>query len=177
LGSTMALRRTDLEAIGRFESLVDYLADDYELGARIAQLGREIVVSDVVVDHHLPAYSLREFFDHQLRWARAIRDSRRLDYLGLGFTFGLPWALLAVLLSTGAWWSWWLLAGVFILRMAMAHQVGWRVLRDIQLKRDMWLLPFRDLLATIVWFVSFAGHSINWRGERFLLRKGKLIRS
>src|SRR5208283_2799642 len=36
LGSTLAFRRRDLEAIGGFEALIDYLADDYELGRRIA---------------------------------------------------------------------------------------------------------------------------------------------
>ena len=32
LGSTMVFRRNDLQAIGGFEAVVDYLADDYELG-------------------------------------------------------------------------------------------------------------------------------------------------
>src|SRR5712692_2517385 len=32
LGSTLALRRRDLESIGGFEAIADYLADDYELG-------------------------------------------------------------------------------------------------------------------------------------------------
>ena len=41
LGSTLAFRRRDLQAIGGFESLVDYLADDYQLGSRIAGVGTE----------------------------------------------------------------------------------------------------------------------------------------
>ena len=36
LGSTMAFRRADLEAIGGFAAIRDYLADDYQLGARIS---------------------------------------------------------------------------------------------------------------------------------------------
>ena len=39
LGSTLAFRRSELEKIGGFTSFVDYLADDYELGKRIAGLG------------------------------------------------------------------------------------------------------------------------------------------
>src|ERR1700682_4094115 len=70
LGSTLAFRRADLERIGGFESFVDYLADDYELGKRIADLGLSVELSHVVVVTHLPAYTLREFFAHQLRWAR-----------------------------------------------------------------------------------------------------------
>ena len=37
LGSTLAFRRRDLEAIGGFEPIADYLAEDYELGRRIYQ--------------------------------------------------------------------------------------------------------------------------------------------
>jgi ceramide glucosyltransferase len=174
LGSTLAFPREALVKIGGFEPLADYLADDYELGARISALGREVVVSDVVVDHHLPAYSVGEFFNHQLRWARAIRDSRKLDYVGLGFTFGLPWALLAVLFARGAGWSWALLAIAWSLRALMAIVVGRFVLNDRQLKRDFWLIPVRDLVALAVWISSFAGHTIHWRGYEFVLKDGKL---
>src|SRR3984885_6573678 len=99
LGSTMAFRRNDLAAIGGFESIVDYLADDYELGRRIAAQGRKVQLSDVVVETFLPNYSLSGFLHHQLRWARGVRDSRRWGYVGLGVTFGVFWALLTVLLS------------------------------------------------------------------------------
>ena len=69
LGSTLAFRRADLEKIGGFRSIVDFLADDYELGRRIANLGLRVVLSDVVVETHLPAYDFRGFLAHQLRWA------------------------------------------------------------------------------------------------------------
>ena len=99
LGSTLAFRRRDLEAIGGFESFVDYLADDYEIGRRIASAGLKVHLSDVVVETYLPAYTLGQFVDHQMRWGRTVRDSRRWGYLGLVLTFGLPWAILALLLS------------------------------------------------------------------------------
>ncbi len=93
LGSTLAFRRRDLEAIGGFEPLLDYLADDYELGRRIAATGKRVELSAATVTTFLPAYTLRQFFQHQLRWSRTIRDARRWGYAGLLFTFGLPWAL------------------------------------------------------------------------------------
>jgi len=93
LGSTLAFRRTELEKIGGFASFVDYLADDYELGKRIAGLGLTVKLSDVVVETYLPSYRLREFFAHQLRWARGVRDARAGGYIGLIFTFGIMWSL------------------------------------------------------------------------------------
>src|SRR5579863_8931974 len=75
LGSTLAFRRQDLEAIGGFEAIVDYLADDYELGKRIAERNLKVMLSQSVVETYLPAYSVAGFFSHQLRWARTIRAS------------------------------------------------------------------------------------------------------
>src|SRR5580658_9905888 len=105
LGSTLAFRRAELEKIGGFESFLDYLADDYELGKRIAGLGLTVHLSDVVVETFLPPYRVREFLAHQLRWARGVRDARPRGYFGLVLTFGFLWALLAVVASQGALWS------------------------------------------------------------------------
>ena len=176
LGSTLAFRRRDLQAIGGFEALVDYLADDYQIGSRIAALGLKVNLSDVVVDTFLPRYTLRGFFDHQLRWARTVRDSRFWGYVGLGLTFGLPWALLALIFSRGAAWAWALLACTAVMRFAVAIVFGKYVLKDRQAMRSLALIPVRDLVAMLVWIVSFAGHRIVWRGDHFSLENGKLKR-
>ena len=174
LGSTLAMSRVALKAIGGLEPLVDYLADDYELGARIASAGFRVILSDVVVDTHLPPYSLGHFFSHQLRWARSTRHSRQWGYFGLILTFGIPWAIAAVLAAGGALWSWALLIATLLVRYAVAFEVGLDVLGDRQLLGLWWLIPFRDLVATLVWAGSYAGHTVSWRGHHFVLRDGKL---
>ncbi len=176
LGSTLAFRRNDLERIGGFRSMVDFLADDYELGRRISKLGLQVVLSDVVVETHLPAYDFRGFVAHQLRWARGVRDSRPGGYIGLASTYGLMWALLLLLASRAAPWSWWVLGVTVLLRFASAIVIGQSVLQDSQLLKNLWLLPVRDLIAVGVWIASFAGHTVTWRGDRFKLKNGKLIR-
>ncbi len=174
LGSTLAFPRRALEAIGGFEPLVDYLADDFELGNRVAKRGFEVRLADVIVDHHLPDYSLPSFFAHQLRWGRSTRDSRRWGYTGVGLTFGVPWALAAVALSGASSWSVVMLAVALGLRLAMALAVGAGVLHDEQLLSQLWLLPLRDIVALFVWLRSFAGHNVAWRGDHFVLENGKL---
>src|SRR5947209_12572473 len=174
LGSTLAMSRAALEAIGGLRPLVDYLADDFELGYRIAKAGYQVVLAEIVVETHLPAYSFREFFDHQLRWARSTRDSRRLGYLGLLLTFGLPWAIFAVLFAPLSWWSWTILAAAAALRAAVALKVGEGVVQDKAVRRNLWLLPLRDLVAFWVWFASFADNKVHWRGDVFILERGKI---
>jgi ceramide glucosyltransferase len=176
LGSTLVFRRADLERIGGFEAVVDYLADDYELGKRIAALGLAVKISEMIVETHLSAYSLGEFLAHQLRWARGVRDSRPGGYLGLGLTFGLVWSCLAVLLARGAPWTWGLLALTAGLRLIVALLVGRTVLQDRSVVKFLWLLPVRDIVAFAVWIASFAGHTVTWRGDRFALKKGRMVR-
>lgn len=174
LGSTLLFRRTDLDRIGGFRSIVDYLADDYELGKRLSDLGLKVVLSDVVVETHLPAYDLRGFISHQMRWARGVRDARLGGYLGLVSTFGVFWSLLNLILAHAAPWSWAVLGGVVLLRVAVALAVGKSVLHDRQVFPRLWQLPLRDLIAVGVWLASFFGHTVVWRGEKFKLKNGRL---
>lgn len=176
LGSTLAFRRRDLEAIGGFEPLLDYLADDYELGRRIAATGKKVELSAATVTTFLPAYTLRRFFQHQLRWSRTIRDARRWGYAGLLFTFGLPWALAMLAAARGAAWAWGLFALTLAARLAVGIVAAAVVLNDRQIFRNVALLPLRDLIAPVVWAASFTGNRIHWRGEVFGLKDGRLSR-
>jgi len=177
LGSTLAFRRRELQAIGGFEAIVDYLADDYELGSRIAARSLKVKLSESVVETYLPAYNMAGFFSHQLRWARTIRASRAGGYAGLLFTFTLPWAVLTFILARGASWAWGLLVAALAARVAMALVTSQLVLCDRGFLRWFWLLPFRDFLAVVIWLGGLVGRKIVWRGEAFDLKNGKLTRS
>ena len=119
LGSTLAVSRKALAAAGGLEPLVDYLADDYEIGMRIARAGYRIELCGETVETTVPAYDFRGFFDHQLRWARSTRDSRRWGYVGLGITYCIPWAVLNCVASGFALWSFSLLSLVLLARVSV----------------------------------------------------------
>jgi ceramide glucosyltransferase len=176
LGSTLAFSRDALNEVGGFAPLLDYLADDYELGRRIAAAGYKIVLSDVVVDTFLPDYTFGAFFDHQLRWGRTIRDSRRLGYLGLALTFGVPWSLIALVLSYSARWAIAVFTAALVSRFMMAMLVAGSVLHDRYAIRNLLLVPLRDFIALFVWMGTYLSHKVVWRGEIFALKHGKLVR-
>jgi ceramide glucosyltransferase len=176
LGATIATSKTVLREIGGLEPLADYLGDDYEMGARAAAAGYQVRLADVVVETALPDYSFREFWAHQLRWARNVKDRRGAQYFGLIVSFGLIWAVLAVVAASRAWWAWLALAVTAALRLTSGVVVGRGVLADSQVLRDLWLLPLRDMVALAIWLVSYFGNEVEWRGMRFRLRHGKLER-
>ena len=175
LGSTLAMRRVALETIGGFESVVDYLADDYQLGKRIAEAGFKVELAPIVVKTSVPRYSFPEFWEHQIRWARTMRVSRPGGYAGLALTHPIAWSVLLVFVSPSIWWVWILLIAAFAARAASAFTTGWLTLQDRFLFRDWWLLPLRDVLALATWVWSYAGNSITWRGEHFRLKDGRML--
>lgn len=174
LGSTLAVRREALEKAGGLLGLVDQLADDYEMGARVARAGYRVALSAEVVETSVPAYNWRAFRDHQLRWLRTVRDARPGGYMGLVFTQGLVWALVNAAVCGGSTASLGLLAVSFFLRMAQAAAVSLAILDDRDRLADLWLLPLRDTVAMGLWLSGFAGNTILWRGQRFRLRHGIL---
>lgn len=174
LGATMATTKAVVEKIGGLAQLADYLGDDYELGARTAAAGYTVQLSAPVVETALPDYTFRDFWLHQMRWARNVKDRRPSQYFGLIVTLGFAWAILAALVQPFSWWTWVILAITAVARFASAIVIGRGVLEDRQLLRDIWLLPLRDFVALAVWFASYWGNTVVWRGLRFKLRKGKL---
>jgi ceramide glucosyltransferase len=176
MGSTLAMTRTALDAAGGLEPLVEYLADDYEMGKRIAHAGFRVELCGETVETTIPGYGIAGFWDHQMRWARSTRDSRKMGYVGLGLTYCVPWALLTVIASGADLWSFSLLVMASLARVAVALTVGVGLLRDEQVLRDLWLLPVRDVFGLLVWMWSFAGDTVIWRGEEFRLRDGRITR-
>jgi ceramide glucosyltransferase len=174
LGATLACTKKALAAMGGFEALLNRLADDYDLGTGIKRAAFETALSHYVAETHAPDYDLHGFWNHQIRWNRTVRDARPAGYAGLIFTFGIWWALLAMLFSHGALWSSLLFTTVIGMRYLMAIGAGGIALGDQFVMRDIWLLPLRDAMSMAVWVASYFGRTVVWRGERFALKKGTI---
>ena len=170
LGATMAFRAKDLAAIGGFASIREYLADDYQLGARIAALGKRVAMCDSVVVTNLGAGSWRDVWKHQVRWSRTIRVSRPAGYFGYLVTQATLWCVVA------AAFGYWKIALVGeAIRLLAALAAMWAT-GDGRLYRLI-AVPFRDLLGFAVWCGGITGSTVEWRGLRFQLRRdGRLVR-
>jgi ceramide glucosyltransferase len=175
LGASIATTKEWLDRIGGFAAIADALADDYELGHRIAKAGGEVVLSREAVWTLYPAQTLRGFWDHQVRWARTVRLCRPLSYVGLLFTQGLPWTLLAILIAPTMWIGIVYLLAYFILRFVMAWTVGVWGVNDEVLRRKIFLLPLRDAIHFVVWLASFASNHVRWGNLEYAIREGRMV--
>lgn len=175
LGASIATTKDWVRKMGGFEAIADTLADDYELGLRIANAGGEIILSSKSVWTMYPAQTFGGFWDHQLRWARTVRLCRPFSYLGLLFTQGLPWILLAILFAPAAWVAGAYMAAYLGLRFTMALTVGVWGVKDEVLRRNLWLVPVRDAIYFVVWLASFGSNRIRWGPVEYAIRKGQMV--
>jgi ceramide glucosyltransferase len=175
LGASIATTKSWLQRIGGFEPISKLLADDYELGNRIAEAGGEVHLSGEVVATMYPVQTLRSFWDHQLRWARTIRLCRPISYLGLIFTHGLPWAVLAAFIAPSKVIAAVYLASYLLLRLTMAWTVGVWALGDDVARRRLWLVPLRDAIHFLIWLASFASNRVSWGDRQFTMKNGQMV--
>ncbi len=175
LGASIATTKEWLGKIGGFEVFADALADDYEVGQRIAKAGGEVVLSREAVWTMYPAQTLGSFWNHQVRWARTVRLCRPLSYVGLLFTQGLPWALLTAIVAPAKWIAGVYLVAYLILRFAMGWTVGVWGVRDEVLRRRVWLVPLCDAIHFVVWLASFGSNHIRWGNVEYVIRKGRMV--
>lgn len=176
LGASIATKKKWLGKMGGFEAIADTLADDYELGNRIKNAGGEVHLSREAVWTMYPSQTFRGFWNHQLRWTRTIRLCRPWSYLGLLFTQGLPWALLATLISPFNWIAVGYISTYLVLRFVMAWTVGVWGVRDDVLRQKFWLVPLRDALYFVIWLASFGSNHVTWGNAEYVIRKGQMVR-
>lgn len=159
MGSTIALHRETLDAIGGFERFVDLLADDHAIGAAVRETGLEVVVPPLIVLHGSTEASLAELVAHELRWNATVRMLDPAGYAGSIVTYPTAFALLAV--ATGA--GWWVLAAALLSRLALAARIDYSVGRRTA---PLWWLPARDLLSFGLYLGAFFTRRVDWRGAR-----------
>jgi ceramide glucosyltransferase len=172
LGSTIALRRSLLMAIGGFEPLADCLADDYVLGELVRRRGEPLTLLSFAVGHVCGESSFAELWRHELRWALTIRTVDPFGYLGWGVTHALPLALIAWFVGGGT-----TAAGLGLAALACRAAVLFAAGRGYGLPaRPYWLIPVRDLLSFAVFAAGFVARDVSWRGHHYELMSEGILK-
>jgi ceramide glucosyltransferase len=172
LGCTVAVRRNVLEEMGGFGYLQEFLAEDFVIGQRAAELGHGVLLSSYVIEHRIGSQSMMRNLGHRMRWARSTRRSRPIGYWGQIFTYPLPLALLLWVLYPSAWL---VVLLTLILRGVAALATARLVVHDPVTQKQWWLLPVQDVIGLFIWISGFVGDTIIWRDRKCtVLRDGRL---
>lgn len=173
LGAAILVRRPALAEIGGFTSLANCLADDYQLGKRIAANGHRIALCPVVVECWDAPQNWTQVWKHQLRWARTIRVCQPLPYFFSILSNAGWWAALwlAAALVSGNFLCAPFAAALVLLRILLAQNLQRRLTPERKLISPFWLVPVKDGLQTAVWLGAFLGNTVEWRGRKMKVHR------
>ena len=173
-GASIAVTREALERIGGFAAFADYLADDYQLGRRVAEAGYRLVLLPYVVETVLDSVTLRDVWRHQVRWARTYRVCQPVGWFCSVVTHATLWGLVAAL-ALGGPVGWAVLASALTARLFSLAAIM-RLLREPETTRYLGLVPLKDLVTSAMWLAAFLGRRVVWSGRVFRVwRDGRIV--
>jgi len=174
-GWTMATTKKHLAEIGGWEAMANHHSDDFELGNRIAKQGYRVELMRKPVWMVFASETLEEYLRHELRWSIGLHNVRPIGYMGLIFTHGLPWAVLAAITARSS-----AVAAVYVctylaLRLGVTWTAGRWGLGDRAVPSRLWVVPLRDTVSFLVWIAGFFTDRITWRGIEYHVRHKLLM--
>ena len=168
-GSTIAVSAQVLDRIGGFHAIANHLADDYELGRAVRKLGLRVEIPPMVVLHHSPEATSNQLIDHELRWARTVRQIDPAGHAGSIVAHPLPLSLIACLMLEARPFSLTLFGTVLALRIATKAIID----RATGARAGAYaLIPLRDVLSFVIFLGSFLVNTVGWQGRRFRVGRG-----
>jgi ceramide glucosyltransferase len=168
LGSSVALRRATLEAIGGFESLAPFLVEDFEMGRRIRALGLRHALVRRPVDTIVDLASARGWWEHQLYWDQNTRHARPKGFFATILIRPVPFALLLACARLFDPLGAAVLAAAVAVRL-VAAACAMTLLGEREGLRNLPWLPLRDVTALGSWLLALRRRSVVWRGVEFEL--------
>ncbi|MGD8440249.1 MAG: glycosyltransferase [Holophagae bacterium] len=174
VGKSMLMRRRDLDRIGGFGRLGQFLAEDQVCGEEVRALGLEVVVCPRPVDNVLGRLSVRGFAGRHLRWARIRRRIHPLAYAGEVLTNPVPPAVALLVLDPGP-----LSAAIAAVTVLLLSAAAFSSERALGVRRSAMLYPpleiLRGLAVGALWPVPFISSSVDWRGTRYRVGRRTLL--
>jgi len=175
LSQSILTTRKNIEGFGGYQLIEDRPADDLYIGRLAAEQGFEVRLLPYVVQSVADFQTLREFLYKRVRWMTVMRLMRPWGHMGLIFTWGLPWAWVAIAVHPSLSVAAAYLGAYLALRIAMTWLIGVGAMKQKGLLKKMPLIPLWDAFAFFIWLVSFGRKTIRWRGIDYFLREGRLV--
>ncbi len=174
IGKSMLMKKDDLEALGGLTAFRDVLAEDFIIGRAMQQSGKKVVLSNYLISNVNEYWGVRRFLNRHTRWGKLRWKIGGVKYLSELLANPVFIAMLpvlikglsretvsfAVLISLIKSLGDWLLGQVI-----EASSAGTGLSKQSPL--IYFLVPIKDILIGILWFVPLISSTVIWRGNRY----------
>jgi len=169
-GKSILMRRKDLEKIGGFSSVENFLAEDQILEKKFKRLGRKIILSHLPINSNTSGRTFSRFFNRNVRWSQMRVQLGGIGYLSELMVNPVLFATLLCFISLFSAFSLKFLVAISIFKIIVESIQG----KLIQTQAGFFsylLAPIKDLIIGVIWFIPFFKTSVEWRGSKFRLRR------
>lgn len=178
IGKSMLMRKSALDAIGGFQAVKNFLAEDYVIGDRINKSGMKVVLSNYAINNVNEYWGLKKFINRHTRWGKLRWNIGGMKYFSelIGnpvFMSCLPLFMMGPTKATVS----------LALSVSLIKAVG-----DYYLGKSMpgnsvssfspvyyLLSPVKDLIIGAIWFVPILSNTVVWRGNRYIIGKDSML--
>jgi ceramide glucosyltransferase len=169
-GKSVLMKRKDLEKIGGFSSVENFLAEDQILEKKFKRLGKKIILSHIPIDSNTSGRTFMRFFNRNVRWSQMRVQLGGIGYLSELLVNPLLFAMLLCIFSLFSVFSLKVLVLVVIFKIIVESIQGRLIQADAGFFSYL-LVPLKDILIGIIWFLPFLKTSVEWRESKFRLRR------
>ena len=171
-GATLCTSKEILHNLGGIEVLLDFLADDYQMGNKVHRRGYHIDLSRCLIDQISGTRTFRNYIRHQLRTGITQRVCRPWGYFASSMTHQVSIALLFLLVQGFSLVASGLFLFICVIRIVSGGVVNYTVIHNREVTRYLWLIPLNDLMNSLIWLLSLFMNTVHWKGRRFRILKG-----
>lgn len=184
IGKSMLMKKDDLRALGGLEAFKDILAEDFIIGREMQKAGKRVVLSNYLISNVNEYWDIKRFLNRHTRWGKLRWRIGGASYLSELLVNPVFVAVLPIVLC-----------GPSRLTMGFAGLVGLvKVLSDSITGRHIeaqgsdypsderssfryFLVPLKDILIGILWFIPLVSATVVWRGNRYLIGEDSRLSS
>lgn len=173
IGKSMLMRKKDFEDIGGFGAIRDVLAEDYQIGRLIHEKGKKVVLSNYLIKNINEYWSIKRFLNRHTRWAKIRWKIGGVKYFTEPLVNPIFVSFFISILSGISSLS----AILFLSSVSMKIMLDLFVIRMLKQKigLEIMLIPLKDLINGIIWFVPFFTSKVNWRGNKYVISKNTVL--